>query len=68
MNILLLPFRLVGMLAMLIVSVMGRMLSLILGVAALALGGALCASILGIVLGAPLCALGAGLMIKAVLF
>ena len=67
MGILLWPFKLVFWLTGLALSLCGKLITIILGLAVCALGLMLCATLIGLWLGIPLAILGISLIIKGVL-
>lgn len=66
MRILTWPFVAAGALIGLILSVMGRMLSFVMGLVVAMLGVVLCISVVGLVLGVPMVIFGGGLMMRSI--
>lgn len=67
MAILMLPFRLIGWLVGLILSLCGKLLTIILGLAFTVVGLLLCAALITAFIGLPLSILGISMIVKGVI-
>jgi len=60
------PFLFASGLTAIILSLVGRIFAFALGIAIVAIGVALCATVIGLIIGVPMVLFGAGLMIRSI--